>query len=147
MATLTDKLLNDEVRPKLVADCDPLVDAEVAKQRGVSGFAVKGAYKTVKAVKRTFVREVVDALIDQWVAKLEPIWVDYQAAGSAQSFGSYAAGRREEVAELLLQVTDARVAGSSHGSVKKLYLKLRPGAKVHVVAAVPGLGQVVDRYL
>jgi len=31
--------------------------------------------------------------------------------------------------------------------VASLYQKLRPNAKAHVVAAVPGLGRVVDKHL
>jgi hypothetical protein len=43
-ATLRDTLLAPEVRPQVVADCEALVNGEVATMPGISGTAVKLAY-------------------------------------------------------------------------------------------------------
>ncbi len=147
MATLRDKLLNEEVRPKLVDDCCQLLDREVAGKKGISGLAVKGAYATVKAIKPGFVRGVVDFLLDEWVDKLEAYYVRYHEDGAAGSFGLYCGTHRGAVAESLLEVTDARARSTKHATAAKLYGKLRPNAKTQVEEAVPNLGAVVDRYL
>jgi hypothetical protein len=147
MATLADHLLNDEARPRLVDDCCRLIDEEVGKKKGVTGFAIKGAYKTVKAIKRGFIPGVVGALLDEWVAKLEPYYAEHAAAGAGAPFSSYVNGRKDAVAESLLEVTDARAQTTTHKTAAKMYGKLRPGAKVNVIEALPGLGRVVDGYL
>jgi hypothetical protein len=45
--TLQEILLAPETQPKVIADCHALIEQEVAGKSGVSGTAVKLAYKTV----------------------------------------------------------------------------------------------------
>ena len=47
-ATLRDTLLAPDVQPQVVADCEALVNGEVATMSGISGTAVKLAYKAVR---------------------------------------------------------------------------------------------------
>ena len=108
--------------------------------------AIKGAYKTVKAIKPGFVTGVIDALLDEWIEKLEPYYIQHQKRKSG-SFGSYVKSRAKEVADRLLEVTDLRAEGTTHSAAAKLYHRLRPAAQKHVASAVPGLGQTVDKFL
>ncbi len=146
MPSLKEQLLTDAVRPVLVQQCTELVDQEVASKRGLSGMAIKGAYKTVKAIKRGFVPGVVDFLLDEWVEKLEPYYTDFLTGGSGD-FSAYIAGRRSEVAESLLEVTDGRATTTAHKTAGKVYKKLRPTAKQNVSEAVPKLARIVQGHL
>ena len=143
---LKEKLLNGATRPRLVQDCCDLIDSEVASKKGVSGLALKGAYKLVKGVKPGFVKKVVDNLLDDWVEKLSPFYETWKQDSSGATLGGYLGSSRDSVADKLLEVTDSRARGES-GPVTKTYNKLRPTAKNHVAEAVPALGEVVQRHV
>ncbi len=147
MPALKDKLLTPAQRPGLIRDCQRLLDEEVDKKSGLGGLVIKGAFKTVKSVKPGFIEHVIDGLLDEWVDKLDGHYQRYLEAGAQGTFGAFASKDASGVAEKLLEVTDGRVHKVEHKIVASLYQKLRPNAKEHVVAAVPGLGRVVDKNL
>lgn len=142
---LAEKLLEASRRSRVVEAAVRLIDEEVKSKGGLSGIAVKGAYGVVKAVKPRFVPEVVDGMLDEWVDKLEPFWNGWSAEGGGKTFSQYLSGRKADVAESLLGVTDGRARQSRNGSVRRMYDKMRPTAKKHVEEAVPRLGQMVEK--
>ncbi len=143
--TLKDQLLSAEKRPQLLTDCEKLIDEEVASKSGLSGMAVKAAFGMVKAVKPGIIRESVDALIDEFVEKMEPFYAAQQ--GGSQTVEGYFSARAAEVADALLGVTDMRAMRSKNGTIKKAYESLRPKGKQHVEAAIPRLSKLVGRYV
>jgi hypothetical protein len=145
--TLADKLLKTPVRERVIADCCVLIDEEVRTIGGFSGLAVKGAYKMVKAIKPRFVPEVVDGMLDEWVGKMEPYWVAFEKDGAGKTLAAFLAPKQSEIAESLLTVTDGRSTKTKHGTVKKMYDKLRPSAKNHVEHAIPGLAGLVEKHM
>ncbi|MGE0870684.1 MAG: hypothetical protein AB7P03_19115 [Kofleriaceae bacterium] len=142
MSTLVEMLGKDPVRPRVINDCVELIDHQV-KQKG---FVLKSAYATIKAVKKRFIPEVVDSMLDEWLGKLQPHY-DKWSAAKATSFSDYVIARSDDVAESLLSVTDERANRTSHGSVKKMYMKMRDGAKKNVVEAIPELSRLIERHL
>jgi hypothetical protein len=143
--SLAEKLTVEPKREQVVTDCVGLIDAEVKSKGGLSGIAVKGAYGVVKTVKPRFVAEVVDGMLDEWVAKLEPFYATWQAEAGGKGFGDYLVARHGDAAEALLEVTDGRAKVSKNGSVRKMYEKMRPSAKKHVEEALPRLGALIER--
>lgn len=131
-------------REKVIADCCTLIDAQVKAKSGFSGIAIKGLYATVKTFKKGFVPSVVNAMLDEWLGKLQPYHDKWAGAGA---FAEFLTARSDEVAEDLLKVTDARAAKSEHGTVKKLYEKNRGTAKKNVIEAVPDLGKLIEKHL
>src|SRR5690606_30468556 len=103
---LAHKLTAEPARPRVIEDCVRLVDEEVGQKGGLSGAAIKTAYATVKKVKPRFVPEVIDGLLDDWVARLEPYYESWSKGGG--SFAAYLTARSDEVADDLLGVTDER---------------------------------------
>ena len=144
-ATLQEILLAPDTRPMVVTDCNMLIEQEIAEKSGVSGTAVKLAYKTVNTFRPGHVRHMVDSLLPQLVDKLEPYWAGYRTSGGAE-FGDYLAKRGEEVSQALLSVTDARAAASGRPAVIKAYRTVRGGAVKHVGAALPQVGDLVLKY-
>lgn len=142
---LNDVLSDEAKRASIIEDVCRLVDEEVAKQKGISGVAVKAGYRLVQGVKPGFVRNVVKALLPDFAAALEPI--SAQAVSSGQTVSQYFARNTGEVAEALLTVTDSRAQSSEHGSVKGAYGKLRGSARKNVESAVPGLGKIIEKYV
>lgn len=147
MTILHEKLCTPPNRAKVIVDCARLIDDEVDKKGGLSGLLIKGAFKTVKAVKHGFIEETIDNLLDRWVEKLTDHHARWAAGGAAGSFGAFCGRDTGGVAEKLLEVTDERAKRVDNKTIVALYNKLRPSAKDHVVSAVPGLGRVVDKYL
>jgi hypothetical protein len=144
-ATLQQILLAPDTRPKVVADCYLLIEQEVSDKSGISGTAVKLAYKTVNTFMPGHVRFMVESLLPQMVDKLEPYWADFNTSGGAE-FGDYLAKRGEEVSQALLSVTDARAAASGRPTVIKAYGTVRGSAVKHVEAALPRVGDLVVKY-
>jgi len=141
---LNDVLNEEAKRASITEDVCRLVDEQVGNQRGISGVAVKAGYKLVQGVKPGFVRNVVEALLPEFAAALEPF--REQAVTQGQSVASYFGAHSQEVAEALLAVTDGRAQASKHGSVKGAYGKLRGSARKNVERAVPGLGKIIQTY-
>ena len=142
MPTLVERLGAAPTRESVIADCVTMIDHQVAAK----GLAIRMAYATVKAIKRGFVRETVDALLDDWLGKLQPHFDKWQQA-KAGSFSEYLVSRSDDVAEDLLSVTDGKAATTKHTTAKKAYLKMRPSAKKNVIEAIPELGKTIDKYI
>ncbi len=144
-ATLQEILLAPQTRPRVTADCFTLIEQELADKSGISGTAVKLAYKTVNTFMPGHVRHMVGELVPDMVARLEPFWADFTTSGGS-GFGDYLAKRGDEVSQALLSVTDARAAASSRPTVIKAYGSVRGHAVKHVQAALPRVGDLVMKY-
>ena len=144
-ATLQNILLTPDIRPHVVADCQKLIEQEVSGKSGVSGTAVKLAYKTARTFAPGYLQDTVESLLPDMVVELEPYWTDFNASG-ASGFGDYLAKRGEEVSEALLSVTDAHAKNSQRPTILKAYRAVRGSAAKHVVAALPNVGSLVQKY-
>ena len=144
MPNLRELLGGKEKRPALVADALRVLDLEVEDKGGLGGIAIKTAYKLVKGISPDFLRQVVNHLLDDFLDALDPL---YQEAVSRQVRPSaHLRAQPGRVADALLAITDARAARAQNPMVKKTYEKLRAGAKKHVEAAVPRLGDLFERH-
>jgi hypothetical protein len=143
MATLPE-LLTSEKKDLVVEDCCSLIDAEVKDKGGISGLAIKAGYSAVKGIKPGFVRTVVTDLLPEFAKALDPVWQDAKKDG--KPVAPYFSSNSSRVADALLAITDAKAARSKSGVVKGTYDKLRNSAKKNVEAAVPRLGEMVQKY-
>lgn len=146
MPTLREQILTEPIRPQLVRECTDLIDREVGGKRGLSGMAIKTAYKAIKTIKRGFVPSLVNFLVDEWVDQLEPYYASFLESDSAD-FVAYIGTCTPAVAESLLEVTDKRAATTKHRTAGRFYKKLRPNAKGNVIDAVPSLARIVQSHL
>jgi hypothetical protein len=144
-ATLQEILLTPDTKPQVTADCLTLIQQEVSAKSGVSGTAVKLAYKTVNAFASGYLQSMVQTLLPEMIGKLEPFWADFNASG-AGDFGDYLVKRSDEVSEALLSVTDARAAASDRATIIKAYRSVRGSATKHITAALPAVGALVQKY-
>lgn len=144
MTSLKESLATGPKRDALIQDACHVLDQEVSDKSGISGLAIKGAYKLVQGIKPGFVRQVVDHLLDDFMDALDPLY--QEALGKNQNAGAYLLANQSRVADALLSVTDRRAAQSDGSAVKKTYEKLRPTAKKHVEAAAPRLAQMLERH-
>src|ERR1039457_1211320 len=70
-ATLQEILLAPQTQPQVTADCFTLIEQELADKSGLSGTAVKLAYKTVNKFMPGHVRHMVGELLPDMVARLD----------------------------------------------------------------------------
>jgi hypothetical protein len=144
MTSLKESLATGPKREAIIQDACQVLDQEVGDKSGISGLAIKGAYKLVQGVKPGFIRQVVDNLLDDFLDALNPMY--QEAVTKGQTPGAYLVANQSRVADALLSVTDGRAAKSEGSAIKKTYEKLRPTAKKHVEAAAPRLAQMLERH-
>jgi hypothetical protein len=144
MASLAEQLGGGETRGKVIDDACRVLDQEVADKGGITGLAIKGAYKVVQGIKPGFIREVVDALLDDFLGALDPIY--QEAMAKQRPTGAYVRENASRVADALLAVTDRRAKDAKRQVVRSAYEKLRPMAKKQVEGAAPRLGDLIERH-
>jgi hypothetical protein len=156
MPTLPETLLAPDIRPYVIADCEDLVDREVADMSGVTGTAVRLAYKTVRTFDAGHIPAMIESILPSVAEALQPYWTRFTAEFPARftdefpgggDFGGYLASREDEVAEALLAITDSRRRASSRATIVKAYNTVRGSAAKHVKAALPALGALVQKYM
>lgn len=143
MRSLKEILLEDRVRPRVVAATVTLVESRVADTGGVAGIAARGGLSVLRKLSPTFVEDAVDGLLPDFAAALEPF---HQAASAGEGLGTHLGSRQEAAAEALLSVTDGKI-DRARPAVQKIYRKLRGSARGHVVAAVPPLGTLLQAFV
>lgn len=142
MSTLGEIL--EAKKPEVVDDCLNIIEAEVDDKGGLSGFAIKAGYKTVKGIKPGFIKQAVTDLLPEFASALDPIYQEAKTKGAP--VGDHFKSNPDRVADALLAITDAKAERSKSGVVKGTYDKLRGTAKKNVEAAVPRLAGMVAKY-
>ena len=102
-ATLQEILLAPDAQPKVLADCQTLIEQEIADKSGASGTAIKLAYKTATAFAPGYFRSTLEKMLPLVAGKLEPYWADFSTSGGSE-FGDYLSKRGPEVSERLLSI-------------------------------------------
>jgi hypothetical protein len=143
--TLQEILLTPDTQPKVQADCYTLIQQEVSDLSGISGTAVKIAYRTVTTFASGHVQVMIESLLPRLVEQLQPFWADFNIAGGSD-FGDYLTKRGPEVADALLVATDERAQASDKAVLIRAYRSVRGSAAKHVEAALPRLGELVQKY-
>ena len=87
----------------------------------------------------------MDALLDDFVKRMEPFYERYQAGG-AGGFEKFVSQQAAPMADGLLGITDDRAGRSKNDTLKGAYKKLRPEGKKHVEAAMPRIGRLLVRH-
>jgi hypothetical protein len=144
-ATLQQILLTPDNQPKVIADCHALIEQEIKDKSGISGTAVKLAYKTITSFAPGYYNGMVEELVPQIVDKLEPYWADFSTSGSSE-FGDYLVKRGGEVSEALLTVTDDYASKSDKPVILRAYKTVRGSAGKNIEAALPRVGEMVRKY-
>ncbi|MBL8601022.1 MAG: hypothetical protein JNK72_03765 [Myxococcales bacterium] len=144
MADLKTVLTDPARRAEVIRDAERLLEDEVDRKSGLSGLAIKGAFKVVKGAKPGMVHDVIDGLLNDFAARLDPIYQAYLAQKG--DIVGYFTGRKGDVADALLGITDDRARTTRHTALKKAYESLRPQGKKNVEEAVAGIARLIDKH-
>jgi len=148
MTRLAEKVKDPEVHEAVIQDSILVLDEEVAKKSGVTGLGFKAAYKLLKSLKKgKALRVVLEALMPDFLEKLDPYFERYEQEGEGKSWSEFIAPHYEAISDEFLAVTDAKAAKSDSSRIRKTYGKLRPKARKEVIASMPGLAKMMDKYV
>ncbi len=141
---LTSKTQDKAVRAAIANDCVQLIDRQVSAKGGLSGMALKTAYKVVNSISSDYVGGALMRLMPETLSSLDPIWEEGVQAGDPVV---HLSENSDRTADAILAATDARIARSGQGVVSATYKRLRKSVKSDVVAAVPGLATILQRHV
>lgn len=138
--------LADVDRDLVIRDAVQLIDKEVSNKSGLTGLALKGGYKVVKKLKNgKMISFAVDKLLNDFTAALEELY-DGFLESEASGFDVFLMKHEDTAADALLGITDQKAERADSKVIKKTYSKLRKTAKGHVVDALPGVGQLIEKH-
>lgn len=138
---MTDVVADPERRAALVRDGITELEAELDAKSGVTAVALRTGYKTVRKLRPSFIEDNVEKMMP----KAAPI-LDRHRAAAGDDVQGYFAANAVAIGEDLLAVTDGRAAESSNKMAKSVYDKLRPKALDNVVAGMPRVASLVEKY-
>jgi hypothetical protein len=144
LATLVEILGDPSKKQAVVDDGVALIEREVEAKGGLSGMAIKGGFKTVKALQPGMIAKALHFLLPDFAPAIDPLFAKAQQSGDVKGWFR---GHSGEIAEALLHVTDEKAARAKQAVLKKVYSGLRGQAKGHVEAAVPGLADLVLKHV
>ena len=147
MSTLTEKLNEDGIRPKVLQDCVVVLEEEVNKKSGISGFTVRKGFQVVNRIDNgRLLNKAIDGLLDDFVNALNPYYQSYIQNGQNGGFSNYLASQEDQVAESLISVTDTKRQYTNNTVFAKSYDTLRPTALRNVKDSVPAVGRLMEKY-
>ena len=144
MGSLKEAVKDQNKRPLILQECTQMIEGEVSDKRGMTGMLVKGAFKAIKKFKPTIIPSALDDLIDDFADKVEPFWQECQQAGEEPE--AFFVRRKVDVANALLQITDAKSERSPNKVLVKAYSSLRGKAVEHIGVAMPRFSRIVARH-
>ena len=144
VAHLSEHLEDPAARPAVIADACALIDKQVAATVGVSGLAMRSAYRVVKGVRPGMVSHAVDGLLGQFADQLDPFYQEQLATGIPLE--QILVDQRTSMAEALLSITDDRAQRTSNRPVRRAYQRVRGSARGYVEAAAPGIAGLIKAH-
>jgi len=141
---LSVHLTAPSARPAVVADACSLLDQEVARASGLTGMAVRSAYRLLTGIRPGMVPSAVDGLLDPFADQLDRFYQEHLTTG--EPLADILTAQRTSMADALLSITDDRAQRSSQVTLRRAYLRVRGSARVHVEAAAPGIARLIDAH-
>jgi hypothetical protein len=140
---LNDQCKDPKIQAKISQDCAQLIDDQVAEKKGLGGLAIKTAYGVLKGIGPGYFPRVIQNLLPKAMIAMDSIWQEGLQAGDPVAFLSQ---NKSRTAEILLGVTDDKIANAKNKIVIGTYNKLRKSIKGDVEEAVPGLAKIISQY-
>ena len=110
------------------------------------GFVIKSAYSTIKTIKKRFVAETVDALLDDWLGKLQPHYDKWETAKAELVRGLRDRAQRRCRRGSAEGHRRARREDVAHDREEDVRPDARLG-EANVVEAIPDLARLLEKHL
>ena len=148
MKSLKEITEDPNVSHAVLTDGMRVLDEEIARRSGIGGMAIKGAYKVIKNIQggRTL-EKAVKVLMPEFIDKLDPYFARFQEEGTGKTWEEYLRPHYDSLADQLLAVTDQKIQATDNRAVRGTYDKLRPKARKEVIASLPALARMIEKYI
>ena len=146
MKGLADILLASQHKKAVVADCVQLIETHVASRSGLKGMALKTGLSMLKRAKPGILERATGYLLPEFITALDPLYQECQRSRQPD-FDAFLQAHSHRATRALLEVADRRVEESDSNTVKSTYARMRGGAEAEVLAVMPGLSNLLSRYL
>ena len=140
---LSETINTPDIHTQLANDFAKLMDEQVAAKTGLGGLAIKAAYGALKGIGPGYVPRAIRNLMPNAIVAIDPLWQEGVNAGDPVI---HLSDNKSQAAEILLTVTDDKIANAQNKVVIATYKKLRKSVKGDVEAAVPGLANILLQY-
>ena len=144
MASLVQAVQDPQKRPLIIKDCEVLINDQVGQKRGMTGIAVKGAFKMIRSFKPGIIPRSIDDMLDEFSEKIDPFWTRCQ--NEKQDPAQFFSRNSTEISNALLSITDERARNSPNKVLIKAYGSLRKKAVEHVSSALPDLAKLIAKH-
>ena len=144
MGSMVQAVQDTQKRPLIIQDCSALLDEQVHNKKGLTGIAVKSAFKVIKSFKPGIVPKALDDMLDEFSAKVDPFWLQCQEQGAEPA--SFFSKNSTSIANALLSITDERAKNSPNKGLVKAYNGLRGKAVDHIAEALPALARLIAKH-
>ena len=148
MKSLKEIIEDPKVSHSVLTDGLRVLDEEIGKRSGIGGMAIKGAYKVIKSVQsgRTL-EKAVKILMPEFIDKLDPYFARFQEEGKGKTWEEYLRPHYDSLSDEFLAVTDHKIRETDNRAIRKTYDKIRPKARKEVIASLPALARMIERYI
>lgn len=140
---LKEQIKSEETKASMAEDCAQLIDEQVAAKTGLSGLAIKTAYRAFKGIGAGYIPRALQNLVPQALDALDPMWAEGLQKGDPVGYLSQNAS---ETADVLLGVTDQKASQAKNKVVIATYKRVRNSVKGDVEDAVPDLAKILSKY-
>lgn len=144
MSDLTSILTADGTRDAIVADLEKLTNDTIQGLSGLSGAAIKTAFRGAVGSRPDLLRRALTRFLPDIAAALQPSWD--AAATNGQRYADYLAANEGPVTAQLLAVADEKVNQLNNAAVRQVYGVARNKAEVIASSALPELGAIIEKY-
>ena len=141
--TLSAAIADPDRKEALITGALGALDAEIEDLGGFKGKLVEVGYDAVCKLRPNFIRSNVEHMLPAFVEVIDP---HLASARSSASVDRYFADNADEIADDLLEITDARAERAHNAIAKGIYSKMRGIAKKYVSNATPRLGALADKH-
>lgn len=140
---LSEQLNDPKIQTKIAEDCSALIDEQVSEKKGIGGMAIKAAYKVIKGLGPSYIPRAIQGLLPKAIVAIDPLWSEGVSAGDPVT---HLSENKSRAADILLGVTDHKIANAKNKVVIATYKKLRKSVQDDVESAIPGLAQIFSQY-
>lgn len=140
---LSDQLNNPQIHSQIAVDCSTLMDEQVSEKSGLGGMAIKTGYGVLKGLGPGYITRAIQNLLPKVILAIDPLWEEGVSAGDPIS---YLSNNKTKAADILLGVTDHKIANAKNKVVIATYKKFRKSVQGDVESAIPGFAQIIAKY-
>jgi len=141
--TLADAVADPVRRHAIALDAVDEAAAAIRSRRGLGASAAQAGLRAIHRLRPGFLSDRIEQLLPAMAEAVDPWWREGLERGDAPM---WLHENRNEVANSLLAVTDAHVAGATDAAAISVYHRLRGSAPGRIADEMPRIAAFIGRH-